>query len=492
MKKCCLSLLLLLLLITVFLSACASYYQKKAQEFMQEAMSYNTKGDIYSAVQNALKALTCDNQNEEAKRFVTANYNRAIEQKVNILNKMTISMDNLQQIRDELKDLEKMQSNLKDYKFIQVDVADVGSIKNRYETSVTKESIKEIDNLLKQGDAEKSRKQTERYIELGLPTDEQFVSSVNRLQLLYLSQNNYVSLISFTKRNKEFTGDETLKKVYKGLLSFAVSDENTNKRRALDTYTFLLELDKSDKTIMSKISTLRNELITMLAVLDLENQTDEFISINNKDFANSLKAGLDDKDNLIEVILQDDGINEIKDRSINYDHFRNKKETNIKFENNIHYLIAPQIANLRINKQPPSMVTKNASWKFNSWNDAVAVAFAEVDAYGRYKVQYYQYDEYNEKVNGRMVLDIIVYDVMQKKIVLKDRLEVQTEDSVTWAENPMAVGIVNKIPATIYPIEIQTLMNQKRPIKTDDELKKDLMSKLTTELVIKVRSTLFP
>lgn len=486
MKKSC---LFLLMLVTLFQYACAaSYGQKRSQELMQEAIDSNSKGEAYSAITKGLDSIYYDYKNEEAKRFVIANYNRAVDHKVDMLNKMIISIDNLKQFRDELTDLKVTQDKLKGHKFIHADVVDIDALRNRYETSVIQEAIKEIDSFLKQGNAEKAKNQLDRYKELGLPTNEQFVSLINRLQILYLSQNNYVSLIEFTKTNKEFTKGEALNEICKGLLGFAASDENTNKRRALETYLLLLELGKGDETVRIKIDKLRNDLITMFAVLDLENQTDEFIPVDNKEFVDRVKRGLDDNKKLIEVVLKDDGINEMKDRLINYDYFKNKKDINVNFENNIRYLIVPKIANLNINRQSPTMITKNADWDFKSTGDAIATGLNMFEAYGSYKVQYFQYDEYTEKVKGRMVTDIILYDIVQKKVILKDRVEASAADSVTWAENPMAVGIVNKIPASFYPPKIQVLMNQKRSPKTDDELKKNLTSQIIADIVNKAKS----
>lgn len=136
------------------------------------------------------------------------------------------------------------------------------------------------------------------------------------------------------------------------------------------------------------------------------------------------------------------------------------------------------------------MQTKNANWKGTTWQEGVAAGFAEYQAYGRYKVQYYQYDEYTEKVNGRAVIDVIVYDVKQKKIALKERLESFKEDSAIWAENPMAVGIINKIPATLCPPEMQALLNQKRPIMNDNELKKNLIERISAEIATKAEGLL--
>lgn len=484
----------ILLSLTVILAllqySCASYEQRASQELMQEATSYNSQGDTYSAVKAALKALETNNQNEEAKRFVQANYNRALEKAISTLNGIPKGMDELPRFRKELQALGNMQSTLKNYNFTQADIFDVNTAKNNYETSLSQNVIKEIDVLLRKGDADKARALIDQYKSVGLPVNEQFIAVINTLASMYLSQNRYIDLIDYASRNRDFLKGEPFKEIYQGLLDYANNDAITNKRRALDTYALLLELDKNNDVVRNKILVLKNELLIMVAILDIENQTDEFIPTNNKESIDYIKSKLDDKEKLIEVIVKDDGINELKDRSINYDYIRNNKELNIKFENNIHFLVIPKIANLRINRQTPSMVTKNASWKFNSYNDAIATGLAEYQAYGSYKVQYYQYDEYTENVAGRIVLDFILYDVLQKRIVLKDRIEVQEQDSVTWAENPMAVGIVNKIPARVYPMEIQDLMNRKRSTMTDNEIKKKLISKISDEVVSRVKPAL--
>lgn len=450
--------LFLLILATLFQYACGpSYGQIRSQELMQEAIDSNNKGDAYSAITKGLDSIYYDYKNEDAERFVIANYKRAIDDKVDILNKMIISIDNLKQFKDELADLKVTQERLKGHKFIHADVVDIDALRNRYETSAIQEAIKEIDSFLKQGNAEKAKNQLDRYKELGLLT-------------------------------KEFTKGEALNEICKGLLGFAVSDENTNKRRALETYLLLMELGKGDETVKIKIDELRNDLFTLIVVLDIENQTDEFIPVAN--FVDGVKKGLDDNKKLIHVVLKDNGINEIKDRSINYDYLKNKKDMNVNFQNNIRYLIVPKIINIKINRQSPTMITKNADWNPKSTGDAIAIGLKMYEAYGSYKVQYFQYDEYTETVKGKMVTDIILYDIVQRKVIFGDRLEVYADDSVTWAANPMAIGIVNKIPAGYYPFEIQGLINQKRPIKTDNELKKELVSKINDEIINKVKTTI--
>lgn len=479
-----------ILLLVIFLGACASWSSRMSHDYMQQAIESNKKGDIYEAFTHAVQAYQYDNSNEEAKRFIKENLHSAIATAVDSFKKAKVSTDELRSFREKVNQLAKTQGYLKDTNFIQVNIVDTNDIKVKYETILLENLLKDIAATLEKEDAEAARKQIDKLSELDLPKTEQFNSAVNRLQHLFLTQGKFSIVIDFTKKNKDYLSKESFRETYFGLLNYAESDEAANKKRALETYLFLSEIEKDNPSVAHKISTLRNELLTMFAVLELENNTDEFLPVNNNDFISLVKSGIDSKESLSEVILKDDGLNDIKDRAINYDFFRNKSDLDIRFENNIRYLIIPKIATIKINRQSPSMQTKNANWKGTTWQDGVSAGLAEYQAYGRYKVQYYQYDEYTAKVNGRVVIDVIVYDLKQRKIVLKERLESFKEDSAIWAENPMAVGIINKIPATLCPPEMQSLLNQKRSIMNDNELKKDLIEEISAEIVVKAKSLL--
>ena len=478
------------LLLVVLLVACASWSSRMSQEQMQRAIESNKKGDIYEAFTYAIKAYQYDNSNEEAKRFIKENLKSAISHAVDSLRNTKLSAGELRSFREKIYYLSKTQDYLKDTNFIKENIVDANDIKVKYETSLSEDLLKAIDATLKKDDSETARKQIDELRELNLPKTDHFNSEVNGLQHLFLTQGKFSTVIDFTKKNKDYLSKESLRETYIGLMKYAESDEAFNKERALETYLFLSEIQQDNPSVAQKISILRNELLTMFAILELENNTDEFIPMNNNDFIRLVKSGIDSKKNLSEVILKDDGLNEIKDRSINYDFFRNKTDLDIRFENNIRYLIVPKIATIKINRQSPSMQTKTANWKGTTLQEGVAAGFAEYQAYGRYKVQYYQYDEYTENVNGRVVIDVIIYDVKQKKIALKERLEAFKEDSAIWAENPMAIGIINKIPATLCPPEMQALLNQKRSIMTDNELKKNLMEEISAEIATKAKSLL--
>lgn len=478
--------LIFISLLLVLLTSCASWSSRMSHEYMEQAMESNKQGDTYEALTKAVQAYRYDSTNEDAKKFITETLHTAMTSEADYLKNTNVSPDELEQFRENLRSLSNTQNYLKESNFIQTDVVNISDIKTTYENSLSDKLLSQIATALNNENPEIAAKQIGDYEKLDLPASPQFISQVNNLQEVLLNQGNFSIAIDFTKKNKSYFSDATLRETCAKLSEYAQNDENVNKKRALTTYLFLASVHKNNESIAKKIIQLRNDLFTMLAVLDLENDTDEFIPITSNDFAQSLKSGIDNQKTLTEVILKDNGLDDIRDQSINYDTFGKTPKSEFHFENNIRYLIVPKLVSLKISRQNPSMVTKNASWHFNSAGDAVAAAIAEVDAYGRYKVQYYQYDEYTQEVAGRMVLDVLVYDVKDRKTVWKERLESSKEDAVTWAENPMAVGIVNKIPATVYPREIQTLMDQKRPIMSDNELKKTLFDEMSAEIVAKV------
>jgi hypothetical protein len=252
---------------------------------------------------------------------------------------------------------------------------------------------------------------------------------------------------------------------------------------------FLNELNNKDQRVSAKIATIRNELLTMLAVLDVENSTDDFVKISNKEFAENIKAKVDNKEKLVEVILKDEGISKVKSACIDhpscYDYLKKVKPADIQFQNNVRFIVATKIIALKINRQSPYPVQKTANWTGTSAMDGFRVGLMEYQAYGGGKITHYEYDEYTERVNARIIANILVYDRHLKKVSFEDRLQSEIQDETTWAENPMAVGLRNKVPASVMPPAIQSLVG-KRALATDDRLRDTLFTNLTDAIADKI------
>lgn len=308
-----------ILLLLMILAACASVSSRMSQDYMQRAIESNKRGDIYEAFTYAIESYQYDNSNEKAKKFIKENLDSAIAAAVDSLKKTKLITDQLRLFRENINHLSKTQDYLRDTNFIRANIVDATDIKVKYETSLSEALLKDIDATLKKEDSDTAEKKIDEYKKLGLPETALFISAVNRLQQLLLAQGKFSTVIECTKKNKYYLTRESFKEIYIGLLKYAESDEVVNKKRALETYLFLSEIEKDNPRVAQKISILRNELLTMFAVLELENNTDEFIPVNNNDFIRLIKSGIDSKEKLSEVILKDDGLNDIKDRSINYD-----------------------------------------------------------------------------------------------------------------------------------------------------------------------------
>jgi len=106
-------------------------------------------------------------------------------------------------------------------------------------------------------------------------------------------------------------------------------------------------------------------------------------------------------------------------------------------------------------------------------------------------VNHYEYTESTERVTSSQKLEFLVFDTKTKRIFMKDRIDSRYEDSSTWAENPMAVGRINKKPASYYPSKIRSLMSNRHSAASDDELKSKMLNNAFEQMAKKITEKLF-
>jgi len=478
-------------IISISLLSCATtdYRQSYARVSMEAAEDLVQRGYYYAAVNRALDSFAISGE-ESTRQFIKQNLDKASEQGVQELKTYQVSVEKLDSFRSTANNFSIFQEKLKKYQFISTDKADIPSIQAKYELAVSQLLLQEMKNSSEKGDIEGLAKRIEAYKASKLAVDQNIVDFINKVSLAYADQGKIGDLIKFVNGNQGYIKEETRKDVYAKLYDLATSLEAQNKKRnALDTYMFLNELNNKDQRVSAKIATIRNELLTMLAVLDVEDSTDDFVKISNKEFAENIKAKVDNKEKLVEVILKDEGISKVKSACIDhpscYDYLKKVKPADIQFQNNVRFIVATKIIALKINRQSPYPVKKTANWTGTSTMDGVRVGLMEYGAYGGGKITHYEYDEYTERVNARIIANILVYDRHLKKVSFEDRLQSEIQDETTWAENPMAVGLRNKVPASVMPPAIQSLVG-KRALATDDRLRDTLFTNLTDAIADKI------
>jgi hypothetical protein len=175
---------------------------------------------------------------------------------------------------------------------------------------------------------------------------------------------------------------------------------------------------------------------------------------------------------------------------VEFDNLLQSKQVRFKVTKNIRYVISPKVTNIKINRSSPIIMTKTANWDFNVDGSAFLIGAQESLNYGGH-VNHYEYTESTEKVASSQKMEFIVFDTKTKKIVLKDRIDSRYEDSSTWAENPMAVGNINKTPASYFPSKIRGLISSRHSAASDDECKNKMMIDAFEKIAQKISEKLY-
>lgn len=483
-------LLVAALVVSLTLSSCASYQQKRSDELMQQTTILSLSGKVFDACRSALTALDVNQSNESAKKFLQDNSGRAIDQKASEIESSNASIDTLSELRSRIDELDKFQRDSKRLGISLSNVRDIAPLKQSIESKVINYLLSELDEKIAQGKTKESIDLARKYKNSNLPNSDRFSNAIGKIQLSLASSKEIRQAIEFNSEFASYADKRTLQSIYAKLYSSAQSAEKHDKKLALDVYKYLGSTNyESFGTVKEKIKQLKNDLLLMICVSDVENKTDEMLPIASLDYAKAIKKEVDNEGALIEVMVEDSCMDDLRDHLAGYDYLVTNKIIPVKFKNNIRYILATKVSSLRTSSQPASVVTKNANWQ-GSTVDAISAGLKEYSAYGGYKVQYYQYDEYSAKSAGRIVFDYGLYDVLSGKMLFRDRGEASVEDILTWAENPMAVGIINKIPATVYPQVIESLIYKKRPLKSENEIKSELTQKMIYTISERIIATI--
>lgn len=481
-------------LMVTILSLCScittDYSRINATSSMEIADDFIKKGDYYSAVGNALDSYGYK-QEESTSNFIKLNHERGLEQGVQYLKTYKVSADDFNLFLAAVDDFVSVQNRLKQYKFISQDRVDVNLIYQDYGKTLIKElsdknDIAGLDKFI----------MTCKQSNLGV--NDVTIDLINKVSLSYASQGKIFELAEFYKNNKNFIKDETKKEIYEKLYDHATSSESLKQmKKALDAYSFIYELDRNNNKVAEKIKAIKSELLTMLIVLEPDNSTDELIKINYESYMNDIKSNVENTNKLLEVVLQDDGINKLRsvclDFNYCYDYLKKQKDIgDIQFSNKIRFIVATKIINMKINRQPRFVSKKTETWNFASTSEAIQAGLASYSAYGGGKLTHFEYDECTERVSAKIIVNVLIYDRILRKVVNEDRIQLDAQDEITWAENPMAVGVRNKVPASTsaMPTALRALMTRNKFTKTDGDIINELLTKLTAAVVEKININL--
>lgn len=484
--------ILYLLAVIVFSYGCASEKQMLSKDLMLSAVELQKTGNHYDSLKGAIMALEHDSNNKDARNFILKNAQNTMDIAIKSIDTLPCSCDNLPHIRNQAEDILETKAKLQNLRILTLHLRDVNSIVESCENNASTALISEINNSLANRNDKTALTLINKYKECKLPINDDFTTCLNSLQKLYIADQNIAMIVPFIKANLEHINNDTLSSTLTCLYDPSIDKTNTEKKRqAFEVCLLLNKQFPNNKFVSKKLNEIKNDLFTFIAVLVAENPRGDFIPVSHDKITDRIKTDLDNTRLFVEVISNDCLPKDIMTQDITFDVFRDKQfaEAGIKFDQNVAYLIVLEIRKLVIQRQQPIVRKKTANVYPNNVGDALLVGIAMSQAY-KGKIKYFEYDEYTEEAKGQIVGDFMVYDVANDKVVLKDRYQQVAKDIAVWAENPMAVGVLNKIPATIYPIEIQPLMDAKHSTKDDSELGSELVFSFVQEISAKVKHLL--
>jgi len=529
---------LYLLVILVLFCSCATEKQSMSKDLMMSAAGKEKAGNLYDGIKIAIRALDYDAGNKDGAKFLLKNGQDAMQQAIKSLDQIPCTSGNLPHFKKQAEDILKTQQKLEQLNLIKLQVRDINAIIATCENNVSLALISAINSSLASRDNKNALTLINKYKELKLPINDNFTNCINSLQKLYLAainsslanrdkknalalinkykelklsindnftncvnslqklyiaERNMAMLVPFIKQNVSYIKDDILNSTLTCLYDPATDKRNTpKKKQAFEVCLFLNEMDNGNQIISNKVKEIKQDLFTFIGVLVVENPSGDLVPVSDDEITSRIINGLDNRELFVEVIDKDALLDELRAQDVNFEYFKPGRfgKADIQIDHNIRYLIVLEIRSLKIQRQQPIVRTKPAYFNPDGVGQALAVGIAMSQAYGKYKVQYFEYDEYTEKANGKIVGRFLVYDVIRGKIVLKDRYQNVVKDTAIWAENPMAVGIVNKIPARIYPGEIQPLLDARKSTKDDDKLGSELVFSFAQEIVVKVNKLL--
>lgn len=483
----------IIVVFVMFMGGCATYGERKYSEYMSYANVNLENKDYYDAVSNALTALRYDNK-EEAKSLV-GNYSaNAYSQMSDKLTQLSYDADSYQKAKEIDEKTSSIAKDVKDFNPSGSEDGNFKKFKNSYDEYLNKlndEINNKVSASLSKNDTDSAINTLNSYMKSDVPKNNKLTATVSKVIDALIAKNEIDKLIDLLDNNTKYMVTDKQTEVANLVNKYAAKIESKgDKKKALATYEKVLKLNESNAEALNAIERIKNEVMTIFSIADILNASDESINFHYTQIQSIIEPELSKKNRYIEFVQAKKFLTEEFLSDVEFDNLLQSKQVRFKVVKNIRYVISPKVTTIKINRSSPIIMTKTANWDFNVDGSAFLIGAQESLNYGGH-VNHYEYTESTEKVTSSQKMEFIVFDTKTKKIVLKDRIDSRYEDSSTWAENPMAVGNINKTPASYFPSKIRGLMSNRHSAASDDECKNKMMIDAFEKITQKISEKLY-
>lgn len=484
------------IIISCCITGCASYRQIHYDSSLASAKESLLHKEYYSAVNSACDALRfqVDEKGKDAKEIIINNMNKAIRQQNEIINKMPSNSKSFQGvsiIENNIIASTKCAVYGTPLLNSDIDIKEFNASVAKYKARFAEEVILSVTKLISSKESTNALNAITSYMDARLPANEKTDELVQNLIALFVEKGEADGLIEFAKLNSKYFNEKSTLQLCAGLYKDAERAERSNDyKKAIANYENVLSLNENSSVAKNSINRLTNEITTIFTVAETNNSSEESMVVSNIKILSLFKEGLEDKNKYIEVSSVKNLLIEENSFVVDFDNIMHAKDLQFKTDRKVRYIILPKITSLKINRSAPIITLKTANWDSSRDGNALFIGAGEYGVYGGGTISYYEYTEGCERVAAFQRLEFAIYDTSLKKVILKDRIETKVDDSVTWADNPMAVGVRNKVPATVYPSKIKDLISNQHSAESDDDIKSDLMKKAVERIVLQIKDKL--
>ena len=472
------------------LNGCASYEQKKYDSYLESAKYSLQSNEYYNAVNNAQEALRFV-PGQEAKDVISKNLSKAIIQMKETVDKKPLNYDAVAKIDSDVNYLVKEATRTTQVQNVDKEMDDFNQSVTKYKNKYAENTLSELTKLIVDKNSEKAISALSSYIKAELPQNEKTSEAVKNLVKMLEEKNEIESIISLVETNKQFFSPDISLQIFSALYKDAKNSEKSgNYKKAIKTYKTISAIDKNAVDAINAVNRLLNEVTTIFTIAETGNASDESLSTSSKKIITLFADKLADKETYVEVASVKEFLAEDQAFDVDFDTIAQAKDIKFKPAQKVRYVILPKVTSIKINRSAPVMILKTANWDYNVDGNAFSIGAGMYSHYGGATVTHFEYTEGSERVNATQRLEFALYDTVANKVVLKTRVETRTDDSATWAENPMAVGIRNKVPASYYPSQISRLVSNNHSAASDDYIKNKLMELAVEQAVQKIKEKL--
>lgn len=470
------------LILSLFLSSCA-LKPTIADEARQQAQA----GNHLEAVRIALSMRQYADKEigKEAKEIIQANLPRAILQaRALIANPPADDKKYL----DSLYEIDALQRDLTIDRFITADFADTKALIADTRATVTAKLLGQM--TASTSDPAAGLDLAAAYISMKLDENAAFHQALNGLVQQAVSDRNHALLGD----KKELLAATCLPEALSVMVHAAEARSKGGPLAAGDKTFIAVASDivnaskKSSQDLKDTALSALHAAFTTVAVFPLENATDEFVSIKDADSVQMQIDLIDDKDTFIKADFFKQAARGIQDANEGYyAHLKKNRSFNATVP---AYALGIRIKTVKFNQEPVQRAPKAMRDNPSTMRALLQKDALQRAAYNNAYISHYEYTEVRESMNARIVFDYIIVDNKKKRIAYEDRIEEAYESTMVYAENPMVVGLTNKVPATYVPEQLYGLLNNKARPKSEKSIKEDLVQNGLKTIAAQVKKTL--